>query len=76
MIRLEDLQPTAAVRGILPDQVVTVVHEPTVIDLAKILRATKPPGVDAQGVENNFSFRGAPFLDACFVAPDPRESEP
>jgi hypothetical protein len=25
MTRLEDLQPTAAVRGILPDQVVTVV---------------------------------------------------
>jgi len=25
MIRLEDLQPTAAVRGILPDQIVTVV---------------------------------------------------
>jgi len=25
MIRLQDLQPTAAIRGILPDQVVTVV---------------------------------------------------
>jgi hypothetical protein len=25
MIRLEDLQPTAAIRGVLPDQVVTVV---------------------------------------------------
>lgn len=76
MTHLKDLQPTAAVLGILLNQVVTAVYEATGIDRAKIMYATNGLAANTQCVEIDFFLRAsAPFLDAWVVAPDPQESE-
>jgi hypothetical protein len=76
MIRLEDLQPTAASWRTLPERVVTTVHHATVVDRTKILCAASSLRVDAQDIGKDFFLQAsAPFLDARLLSPDLQESE-